>query len=81
MRQRDTGEGFVSRTRLFHTQAGESIEVLRAVLANPLTTEADIQAVLAEQLKLGAQLSRKRRACLTFSLSGFYAAHKQPRFM
>lgn len=59
MRQRDTGEGFVSRTRLFHTQAGESIEVLRAVLANPLTTEADIQAVLAEQLKLGAQLEQE----------------------
>lgn len=56
MRQRDYGEGFVSRTRLFHTQAGESIEVLRAVLANPLTTETDIQAVLFEQANLGAQL-------------------------
>jgi hypothetical protein len=59
MRQRDSGEGFVSRTRLFHTQAGESIEVLRAVLANPLTTEADIQAVLAEQVQLGAQLEQE----------------------
>ncbi len=59
MRQRDSGEGFVSRTRLFHTQAGESIEVLRAVLANPLTTETDIQAVLAEQVQLGAQLEQE----------------------
>lgn len=59
MRQRDSGEGFVSRTRLFHTRAGESIEVLRAVLANPLTTEADIQAVLAEQQMLGAQLEQE----------------------
>lgn len=59
MRQRDTGEGFVSRTRLFHTQAGESIEVLRAVLANPLTTEADILAVLQEQLQVAAQLEQE----------------------
>ncbi len=63
MRQRDGGEGFVSRTRLFHTrahtQAGESIEVLRAVLANPLTTEADIKAVLDEQLRLGEALEQE----------------------
>ncbi|RZA29877.1 MAG: amino acid adenylation domain-containing protein [Proteobacteria bacterium] len=59
MRQRDAGNGFVSRTRLFHTQAGESIEVLRAVLANPLTCEADIQAVLAEQAQLGEQLEHE----------------------
>ncbi|HEY6527077.1 MAG TPA: amino acid adenylation domain-containing protein [Cellvibrionaceae bacterium] len=59
MRQRDAGNSFVSRTRLFHTQAGESIEVLRAVLANPLTSEADIQAVLGEQAQLGDQLEQE----------------------
>lgn len=59
MRQRDSGAGFVSRTRLFHTQAGDSIEVLRAVLANPLTSRADIDAVLAEQLALGLALEQE----------------------
>jgi len=49
-RQREAGKTFVSRTRLrsahYH---GEQISVFRAVLANPLTTEEILAAVLEEQ--------------------------------
>ncbi len=49
-RQREAGKTFVSRTRLrsslYH---GEQISVFRSVLANPLTTEEILAAVLEEQ--------------------------------
>jgi glutamate decarboxylase len=50
--QRNSGSSFVSRTTLETTKYGRNmpIVVLRSVLANPLTTEADIDAVLDEQL-------------------------------
>ena len=57
--QRDRGASFVSRTTLTNTKYGPASPVvcLRAVLANPLTTHADLRAVLDEQVALGEQLS------------------------
>lgn len=50
--QREAGQSFVSRTRL-RRQNGE-IAVLRVVLANPLTTDAVLAAILDEQLAIAA---------------------------
>lgn len=48
--QREAGKTFVSRTRLRVPRYGaEPLTVLRVVLANPLTTDAILDAVLAEQ--------------------------------
>ena len=48
--QRESGKSFVSRTRLAPARYhGDTITVFRAVLANPLTTEAILKAVLDEQ--------------------------------
>ncbi len=49
--QRDRGDGFVSRTTLGHL-GGPPVVALRAVLANPRTTLADVRAVLDEQAEL-----------------------------
>src|SRR5262249_18654942 len=56
--QRDSGGGFVSRTTLENTRWGARVPIvsLRAVLANPLTTEEDLRAVLAEQVAIGRRL-------------------------
>ena len=56
--QREAGGSFISRTTLTNTRHGGDppIVALRAVLANPLTTRADIDGVLDEQLRLGAAL-------------------------
>jgi glutamate decarboxylase len=52
--QREAGKSFVSRTRLkTEKYAGQSITVFRVVLANPLTSIDDLQAVLDEQLQIG----------------------------
>jgi len=53
--QRDAGRSFVSRTTLDVTRygAGMPVTVMRAVLANPLATESDIEAVLQEQICMG----------------------------
>ena len=55
-RQREAGKTFVSRTRLrsAHYQ-DEQISVFRAVLANPLTTDAILAAVLEEQCAIVKQ--------------------------
>ncbi|MFN7994219.1 MAG: aminotransferase class V-fold PLP-dependent enzyme [Bryobacteraceae bacterium] len=55
--QRAAGKSFVSRTTLETTRygAGIPIVVLRAVLANPLTTDEDIDTVLREQVAHGAE--------------------------
>ncbi len=55
-RQREAGKTFVSRTRLrsAHYQ-DEQISVFRAVLANPLTTENILAAVLEEQCAIVQQ--------------------------
>jgi glutamate decarboxylase len=48
--QRESGKSFVSRTRLAPARYhGDTITVFRSVLANPLTTEAILKAVLDEQ--------------------------------
>lgn len=50
--QREAGKTFVSRTRLHVTGHGMELTVLRAVLANPLTTHEILEAVLAEQCEI-----------------------------
>jgi glutamate decarboxylase len=57
--QRQAGRSFVSRTTLNVVRRGDDrpVTALRAVLANPLTTEADIDAVLKDQLEIAGQLS------------------------
>lgn len=59
--QRRAGHSFVSRTTLEATRYGRAVPVvaLRAVLANPLTAEADIEAVLSEQLLIAAELGEQ----------------------
>lgn len=52
--QREAGESFVSRTQLeVPAYPGMSIQVLRVVLANPLTTEKILEEILAEQQVIG----------------------------
>ncbi|MBE0599145.1 MAG: putative pyridoxal-dependent aspartate 1-decarboxylase [Desulfuromonadales bacterium] len=53
--QREAGQTFVSRTRLRVASHREEITVLRAVLANPLTTDEILVAVLAEQCAIVQQ--------------------------
>jgi glutamate decarboxylase len=54
--QREAGKTFVSRTRLRAAAYGpREITVLRVVLANPLTTEEILSAVLAEQCEIVQQ--------------------------
>ncbi len=55
--QRRAGVTFVSRTTLKKPGSGVPVVALRAVIANPLTTEADIDAALADQAEIGARLA------------------------
>jgi glutamate/tyrosine decarboxylase-like PLP-dependent enzyme len=57
--QRRAGRTYVSRTTLFHTRYGRDVPVvaLRAVIANPLTTELDLAAVLQDQQILARGLA------------------------
>ena len=53
--QREAGKSFVSRTRLAVKKYGDTpITVFRVVLANPLTTNADLEAILAEQRQIAS---------------------------
>ncbi len=56
--QMHAGRTFVSRTTLRHTSHGVGVPVvvLRAVLANPITEEAHLCAVLDDQVALAQQL-------------------------
>ncbi len=55
-RQREAGKSFVSRTRLAPGRYnGTTITVFRVVMANPLTTEDILAAVLDEQCEIAAQ--------------------------
>jgi glutamate decarboxylase len=55
-RQREAGKTFVSRTRLSSARyPGTQISVFRSVLANPLTTEEILIAVLEEQCAIVKQ--------------------------
>jgi glutamate decarboxylase len=60
--QRQDGQTCVSRTTLFNSPHGRGVPVvaLRAVVANPLTSPADLAAVLSEQDSLGAALRSGR---------------------
>jgi glutamate decarboxylase len=55
--QRRLGNSFVSRTVLDRTRHGDSIVALRAVIANPVTSEADLDAVLDDQVEIAAKLA------------------------
>ncbi|HKN84579.1 MAG TPA: hypothetical protein VJW17_14120, partial [Pyrinomonadaceae bacterium] len=57
--QRQAGRSFVSRTtlNLMHRGEDRTVVSLRAVLANPLTTESDIDAVLKDQIEIASRLS------------------------
>ncbi|QSV45122.1 pyridoxal-dependent aspartate 1-decarboxylase PanP [Geobacter benzoatilyticus] len=50
--QREAGKTFVSRTRFHVARHDMELTVLRVVLANPLTTEEILDAVLAEQCEI-----------------------------
>ena len=56
--QRQIGRTFISRTTKTTTSFGKKIPLtfLRAVIANPLTTEEDIDAVLNDQIQIALQL-------------------------
>ena len=55
-RQREAGNTFVSRTRLAPSRYnGDTITVFRVVLANPLTTDEILAAIVAEQCNIAAQ--------------------------
>ncbi len=59
-RQRREGNSFVSRTvRMLHRYPGQPLTLLRAVLLNPLTTERDIEILIVDQLRIGAELERE----------------------
>lgn len=69
-RQRERGKSFVSRTTLTISNYRAPIVVLRAVLANPLTSTTDLQEILQEQEEIGFALlnelptdTRKGAAC------------------
>lgn len=57
--QREAGRTFVSRTMWNTSQYGSdlSIVALRVVLANPMTTDGDIDVVLNDQLEIAASLT------------------------
>jgi glutamate decarboxylase len=57
--QNQAGRTFVSRTTLEKSSYESKIPIiaLRAVIANPLTTESDIDAVLNDQIKIAEKLS------------------------
>ncbi|MGF2036861.1 MAG: pyridoxal-dependent aspartate 1-decarboxylase PanP [Nostoc sp. CmiVER01] len=57
--QRQAGRTFISRTTKTTNCTGKEIPIiaLRAVLANPLTTENDIDAVLNDQIQIASEIS------------------------
>lgn len=63
-RQREAGKSFVSRTRLqIEKYPNQSITVFRVVLANPLTTELDLAAILEEQISIARQIAIWDKLC------------------
>ncbi|AFY44057.1 pyridoxal-dependent aspartate 1-decarboxylase PanP [Nostoc sp. PCC 7107] len=57
--QRQIGNSFISRTIKKNLNSGNEFPVvaMRAVLANPLTTEADILAVLHDQIQIATKIT------------------------
>jgi glutamate decarboxylase len=70
-RQFENGESFVSRTTLDTTRYGRNLPItaLRAVIANPLTTEQDILETLDEQGRIGSEI-RVRAVSAAAAASG-----------
>jgi putative pyridoxal-dependent aspartate 1-decarboxylase len=62
--QRQAGRTYVSRTTLFNTRYGRGVPVVsfRAVVANPLTSEGDLAAVLEDQRTLAAVIEERQAA-------------------
>jgi glutamate decarboxylase len=58
-KQRQSGRTFISRTMKTSNCFSQEISIvaLRAVLANPLTTEDDIDAVLSDQTQIASEIS------------------------
>lgn len=54
--QLDSGYSFVSRTTLNNTSYGCPVAALRCVIANPLTRESDLDAILEHQIEIAAGL-------------------------
>ncbi|MEP1444510.1 MAG: pyridoxal-dependent aspartate 1-decarboxylase PanP [Paraglaciecola sp.] len=64
--QREAGKSFVSRTRLQTEKYPEhAITVFRVVLANPLTTETDLQNILDEQIAIANNTDTWKTLCST----------------
>lgn len=64
--QRESGNSFVSRTKLTPLQyASEPTTVFRTVLANPLTTMAMLEEILAEQRAIAEQAAHTLGALFT----------------
>lgn len=57
--QRQIGRTFISRTTKTTVKSGKKIPVIamRAVIANPLTTEKDIDAVINDQIQIASGIS------------------------
>jgi glutamate decarboxylase len=68
------GDSFISRTSLTHTRHGRRMPlvVLRAVLANPLTSDDDLRAVLADQVRVGDMVLNQRTMSFAQVLSLLY---------
>ncbi len=65
-RQREAGKSFVSRTRLqVPAYPDQAITVFRVVLANPLTSETDLQNILDEQINIAGETKTWQKLCLS----------------
>jgi glutamate decarboxylase len=68
--QREAGLSFVSRTRLqVEKYHGQGITVFRVVLANPLTSKADLRAILDEQLAIAKTSEIWQKLCIEHQAS------------
>ncbi len=68
--QREAGLSFVSRTRLqVEKYHGQGITVFRVVLANPLTSKADLRAILDEQLAIAKTSEIWQKLCIKHQAS------------
>jgi glutamate decarboxylase len=62
--QREAGKSFVSRTRLkTEKHPDQAITVFRVVLANPLTSETDLQNILDEQIAIASNTQTWQKLC------------------
>jgi glutamate decarboxylase len=79
--QREAGKTFVSRTRLRVAAYGEhDLTVLRVVLANPLTTDELLEAVLAEQCAIvrEPEIRELLREAESFCIQGACSQSQSP---